>query len=102
MREVGLFDVCTAILAAAVGVICLFESGMLWKLRNGSLLIKSLCLQLASFGLWGVLVFSSVLYEWQEHVATPTIGLNIRLIDRLVLCIPQAYIILFVIPKAKH
>lgn len=97
-----MIDVGTSIFALVLAIICLFEASMIWRVRDGSLFIRALCMQLTSFGVWGCLVFASVFYEWTQRLVMPEIGLNIRLVDRLVLCIPQAYIILFVIPRAKH
>lgn len=101
MREINYIDVLVACMTAFTGTYSIGNAIGIWRVRNGGIFVRALCAKLVAFGLWGIFVLGNVLYQW--HSRSPVSGINQYMsdVDRMILTIPQAVILLFVLPRAR-
>jgi hypothetical protein len=101
VAETGILDVLVALLAFFVGSVSLYHAVGIWRVRNGSILTLALCVKLFAFFAWGAIILILTLHEWGAHSLTTVFARNGTLVDRLILSIPQGFIVLWVIPRAR-
>lgn len=99
MEVYGLSDVLITIWVALVGSLALNQGIGIWKV-SGGLLARALACQLISFGVWAFFILGEGLYQWYNRVQVSHIAQVAADCDRLILTVPLAVIIVFVIPTA--
>ena len=102
MVETNTIDLAVALLVFFAGSASLHHAIGIWRVRNGNILTLALCLKLFAFFIWGVIILILTLHEWQLGTMTSVFARSGTIADRLVLTIPQLFIVLWVIPKAKR
>lgn len=69
-------------------------------MRNGGLFTRAVVGQLAAFGVWTYFILGEALYQWHLGILVSHLSQIAADADRLILTIPQAIILIGVIPKA--
>lgn len=102
MRAINTLDLVIACFVFGVGILSAVQCLEIWRVRNGGIFTRALCGSLSCFFVWSILVFSSVLFDALHNELASEFSRNMMSLDRLVLSVPQAFILLFVWPKAKQ
>lgn len=102
MWDVHNVDVFVALFAFFVGAISLNHAASIWRVRNGGILTAVVCMELASFCLWSMIIVLSDVYEVGRGLQGPPITRLLMILDRLTLSLPQAFIVLWVIPNYRR
>lgn len=101
MREINWLDLAIAIFASSTGVYSIGNAVGIWRVRNGGIFVRALCAKLVAFGIWGMFVLVNTLIQWYSHNLVSVFAQNMVDVARLILVIPQAVILLVVLPKAR-
>lgn len=101
MRPLTLIDIVVAGFTMMVGTLSLGTAWNIWQNRNGGMLTRALCWKLAAWGIWSIFIMVETLYQYRMDNPVSNGAQWMADSDRLILGIPQAYILLWVIPRAK-
>jgi hypothetical protein len=100
MRPFGNLDLVIAVFAGVVGTISLYIGSDIWRLRSGGVLARALAAKLFAFGLWTYFVAAEGFYQWKQALLVSSTVQVAADIDRLIICVPQFIILIYVIPRA--
>lgn len=97
-RQIALTDIGIAGFAAFTGALASNQALGLWRARNGGLITRAVVLQLVTFALWSFLVLGDSLFEWRERLLVNPIAQGLTDIDRLLISVPMAVLLIYVLP----
>jgi hypothetical protein len=100
MRTYALIDLLIAFFAGGVGIISVTMAVGIWRYRNGGMLTRALVGKMCAFGLWGALISIEGLVLWKNATPVSMVSQFLADMDRLILSVPMAVILLWIIPKA--
>lgn len=101
MRQINALDVLVSVFAALVGAYSIGNAIGIWRVRNGGIFVRALCVKLMAFGAWSMSILATTLYQWRMEIPVSSIVQPMTDIDRLILIVPQAVILGIVLPRAR-